>query len=69
MTEGQLSVTTGKLRQSSNVPVIMITGQGEITELDAALGLNANDFVRKPFHMKELMSRIKAKLRRTARDD
>jgi len=44
------------LRQSSNVPVIMITGQGEITELDTALGLNADDFVRKPFHMRELLS-------------
>ncbi len=59
----------GILRQSSNVPVIMLTGKSEVTALDAALGLGADDFVRKPFHMKELVSRIKAKLRRTARDD
>ncbi len=59
----------GILRQSSNVPVIMITGQSEITELDTAMGLNADDFVRKPFQMRELLSRIKAKLRHTTRDD
>jgi two-component system response regulator VicR len=59
----------GILRQSSNVPVIMITGQSEITEMDTAMGLNADDFVRKPFYMKELLSRIKAKLKRTVRDD
>lgn len=57
------------LRQSSNVPVIMITGQGEITELGTALSLNADDFIRKPFHKRELLSRIKAKLKRTVRDE
>lgn len=59
----------GILRQSSNVPVIMLTGKSEVTALDAALGLGADDFVRKPFHIGELVSRIKAKLRRTTRDD
>ncbi len=59
----------GILRQSSNVPVIMLTGKSEVTALDAALGLGADDFVRKPFHVGELVSRIKAKLRRTTRDD
>ncbi len=59
----------GILRQSSNVPVIMITGKSEVTAPDTALGLGADDFVRKPFHMRELVSRIKAKLRRTTRDD
>ncbi len=59
----------GILRQSSDVPVIMITGKSEVTALDTALGLGADDFMRKPFHMGELVSRIKAKLRRTTRDD
>ncbi len=59
----------GILRRNSNVPVIMITGQGKVTALDTALGLGADDFIRKPFHIGELVSRIKAKLRRTTRDD
>jgi two-component system response regulator VicR len=53
------------IRQRSNVPVIMLTGRGEMTTLHAALGLGADDFVRKPFHMRELLARIKAKLRRS----
>ncbi len=56
------------IRQCSNVPVIMLTGRVETTALHAALGLGADDFVRKPFHMRELLARIKAKLRRSGPD-
>ncbi len=52
------------IRQRSNVPVIMITGRYEVTVLYDALALGADDYVRKPFHIRELLARIKAKLRR-----
>jgi two-component system alkaline phosphatase synthesis response regulator PhoP len=56
-----------ELRKSSDVPVIMITARGE--ELDRVLGLEigADDYVTKPFSVRELMARIKAVLRRPMR--
>ena len=52
------------IRQRSNVPVIMLTGRGEVNALRDALALGADDYVRKPFHTRELVARIRAKLRR-----
>ncbi|HEY82455.1 MAG TPA: response regulator [Dehalococcoidia bacterium] len=52
------------IRQRSSAPVIMLTGKGEVTTLRDALLLGADDFVRKPFYIKELLARVKAKLRR-----
>lgn len=53
-----------ELRKTSDVPVIMITARGE--EIDRVLGLEigADDYVTKPFSVRELMARIKAVLRR-----
>jgi DNA-binding response OmpR family regulator len=53
-----------ELRKSSGVPIIMITARGE--EIDRVLGLEigADDYVTKPFSVRELMARIKAVLRR-----
>lgn len=52
-------------RKTKNLPVIMLTAKG--TEYDKVLGLDsgADDYVAKPFSMMELMSRIKALLRRS----
>ncbi|MBI3152861.1 MAG: response regulator transcription factor [Chloroflexi bacterium] len=57
-----------ELRKSSAVPVIMITARGE--EIDRVLGLEigADDYVTKPFSVRELMARIKAVLRRAQKD-
>jgi two-component system alkaline phosphatase synthesis response regulator PhoP len=57
-----------KLRASAatrKVPIMMLTAKG--TEYDAVLGLDtgADDYVLKPFRMMELLSRVKALLRRT----
>lgn len=52
------------IRQRSNVPVIMLTARCEVTSLQKALVLGADDYVRKPFRIRELLARIKAKLRR-----
>ncbi len=52
------------LRERSNIPVIMLTGNDETTSVRDALILGADDYVRKPFHTFELLARIRAKLRR-----
>ena len=42
----------------------MLTGNLEVTALRDTLSLGADDYVRKPFQLKELLARIRAKLRR-----
>lgn len=56
--------TLALIREQSNIPVIMLTGIDEVTSVRDALTLGADDYVRKPFHARELLARIKAKLRR-----
>ncbi len=54
-------------RETHNIPVLMLTARGE--ELDRVLGLElgADDYIVKPFSVKELCARVKAVLRRTER--
>ncbi|MBX9692856.1 MAG: response regulator transcription factor [Cyanobacteria bacterium] len=47
-------------------PVIMLTGKGTIDERSQGLETGADDYLVKPFHMKELVARIRAVLRRPA---
>ena len=54
-----------ELRKTSDVPVIMITARGEEIDRVVGLELGADDYVCKPFSVRELMSRVKAVLRRT----
>ncbi len=54
------------IRKRSDVPVIMLTARSETPIAGDALDLGADDYVRKPFAMRELLARIKAKLRRTS---
>jgi DNA-binding response OmpR family regulator len=53
-----------RLRQDSQVPVIIITARGEETDRVVGLELGADDYVCKPFSMRELLARVKAVLRR-----
>ena len=53
-----------ELREGSNKPIIMITAKGEVFDKVLGLELGADDFVVKPFDMKELSARVKAVLRR-----
>lgn len=57
------------LRRVSNVPVIMITARGEEVDRVVGLELGADDYVVKPFSVRELMARVKAVLRRTQPDE
>jgi len=52
------------IRQRSNIPVLMLTARREAETVRDALNLGADDYVRKPFHTRELVARIRAKLRR-----
>jgi DNA-binding response OmpR family regulator len=53
-----------ELRRTSSIPIIMITARGEETDRVVGLELGADDYVCKPFSVRELMARIKAVLRR-----
>ncbi len=54
-----------ELRKTSQVPIIMMSAKGEVFDKVLGLELGADDYVIKPFDMKELVARIKAVLRRT----
>ena len=56
------------LRRETNIPVLMLTAKGE--EMDRVVGLEigADDYVTKPFSMRELMARVRAMLRRSLMD-
>ncbi|MEI7556243.1 response regulator transcription factor [Candidatus Chlorohelix sp.] len=53
-----------KLRQTSKVPVIMLTARDELNDRVRGLDLGADDYLTKPFQFKELAARIRAVLRR-----
>jgi len=58
-----------ELRGRSRVPIIMVTAKG--SEIDTVVGLEvgADDYVTKPYRLRELVARIRAVLRRTPADD
>jgi DNA-binding response OmpR family regulator len=53
------------IRETSQVPVIMLTAKGEENDRVRGLELGADDYVTKPFSPRELVSRVRAVLRRT----
>ncbi len=55
---------TVKLRETSNVPVILLTAKSEDTDKVLGLNLGADDYVTKPFNPIELIARIRSQLRR-----
>jgi two-component system alkaline phosphatase synthesis response regulator PhoP len=58
-----------ELRRTSQVPVIMITARGEEVDRVVGLELGADDYVIKPFSMRELVARVRAVLRRARPED
>ena len=55
-----------KVRQKSNVPVIMVTAREEETDKILGLDTGADDYITKPFSVRELVSRVNANIRRSA---
>jgi DNA-binding response OmpR family regulator len=53
-----------QIRGVDNVPIIMITGRGDPIDRIVGLELGADDYITKPFHLREVLARVRAVLRR-----
>ena len=58
-----------KIRATSSVPIIMLTAKTEEDSKIEGLAIGADDYITKPFSNRELVSRVKAIIRRTYRDN
>lgn len=54
-----------RIRKDSNVPIIMLTARADETDRVVGLEIGADDYIVKPFSMRELVARVKSILRRT----
>ena len=57
------------IREESKVPIIMLTAKSEIDDKVTGLKLGADDYMTKPFDMKEVLARVEAVLRRSDRTE
>jgi len=55
-----------EIRKDNNIPIIMLTGKGDAIDRVVGLELGADDYLAKPFELRELLARVRAVLRRTA---
>ncbi len=62
--EDGLSLTR-EIRAQSEVPIIMITGKGDVLDRVVGLEVGADDYIAKPFHLREVLARIRTVLRRS----
>ena len=54
-----------KIRESCQIPIVMLTARGEVSDRVVGLDLGADDYLPKPFEPRELLARIQSILRRT----
>lgn len=54
------------VRQNSQVPIIMVTGKDDVIDRIVGLELGADDYITKPFHIREVLARVRSVLRRAA---
>lgn len=52
------------IRSQSNVPIIMLSGRDDVVDRVVGLEIGADDYIAKPFHLRELLARIRTELRR-----
>lgn len=57
-----------RLREKSNVPVIVMSAKGALTDKVGLLRMGADDYLVKPFELEELLARVEARLRRGAQN-
>jgi DNA-binding response OmpR family regulator len=57
-----------KIREKSDIPIVMLTARGDEADRVVGLELGADDYVPKPFSPRELLARLRAVLRRTSTD-
>jgi DNA-binding response OmpR family regulator len=55
------------IARDHRVPIIMVTGRGDVIDRVVGLELGADDYIVKPFHPREMVARVRTVLRRTAR--
>ena len=53
-----------QIRAAQNIPIVMITGKGDTIDRVVGLELGADDYIVKPFHIREVLARVRAVLRR-----
>jgi two-component system response regulator MtrA len=56
------------IRRESTIPVVMLTARGDTIDVVVGLEAGADDYVKKPFEMAELVARVRAALRRRGRE-
>lgn len=61
-----LSVLARMRRAGSDAPVILLTARGDVRGCVRGLDAGADDYLAKPFHVEELLARVRAVLRRRA---
>ena len=54
-----------QVREWSQIPIIMLSARGDVSDKVKGLNLGADDYIAKPFGVNELMARVRAVLRRT----
>ncbi len=52
------------IRKVSNIPIIMVTGKGDVIDRVVGLEVGADDYISKPFHVREVVARVRSVLRR-----
>jgi len=57
-----------RIREESDVPIVMLTARDDVEDRVRGLELGADDYIAKPFHLEELIARVRAQLRRRALD-
>lgn len=58
-----------KIKQISSVPIVMVSGKDDVLDRVIGLEIGADDYISKPFHIREVVARIKAVLRRSANEN
>src|SRR5580700_8830160 len=67
MLPGEDGLTLARqLREESTVGIIILTGRGETVDRIIGLEMGADDYLPKPFHLRELLARVKSVLRRVS---
>ncbi|MGB3280528.1 MAG: response regulator [Pseudorhodobacter sp.] len=54
------------VRKVSNLPIIMVTGRGDVIDRIVGLEIGADDYIAKPFHLREVLARVHSVLRRAS---
>tara|TARA_R110002126_G_scaffold291674_1_gene455133 strand:- start:11845 stop:12276 length:432 start_codon:yes stop_codon:yes gene_type:complete len=64
-TENRLNIAVA-LRAKSDIPIIIVTGKGDVIDKIVGLEMGADDYISKPFHVREVLARVRTVLKRNA---